>query len=58
MLTPYDKRQQARERAAILARQDLDAHLMGAPLAPSCDWDEAFAKLTGAGFGVADGPPC
>ncbi len=51
MLTPFDRKQQAAERAAILARQDLDAHLMGAPLAPSCNWDEEFARI------VLDPPP-
>ncbi len=45
MLTPYDRKQQARERAALAARTELDNRLLGAPLAPSCNWDEEFARI-------------
>lgn len=45
MLTPYDRKQQAAERAALAA-----AHLAATPAAlvvPTVDWDAALAKLTG-----------
>lgn len=49
MLTPYDKRQQAAEARAHLARIQADtiARLPADLVTPSCDWDAALAHLTG-----------
>ncbi len=43
MLTPYDRKQQAAERAARAA--DALAELPAAQVPQSCDWDQALALL-------------
>lgn len=47
MFTPYDRKQQAAERAAYAARTEA-ARIAAQPavlVVPSCDWDAELAKL-------------